>query len=105
MSIQCQSSNDMISFLHCHPCTLPSSGFPSNTATTCPPSPILTLWDPRCALMICVRHCHPNPSLRFGTPLCSHDFPPTLPPLIHPHPSLRFCTPMAYHPHTPAAPS
>ncbi|MBW0504608.1 hypothetical protein O181_044323 [Austropuccinia psidii MF-1] len=47
------------------------SQFPSNAATACPPSPILTLLHPCLILML---------------PLQPHDFLPTLPPHIQPHP-------------------
>ncbi|MBW0480466.1 hypothetical protein O181_020181 [Austropuccinia psidii MF-1] len=47
------------------------SKFPSNTATACPPSPILMPPHPRLILML---------------PLQPHDFLPTLPPHIQPHP-------------------
>ncbi|MBW0519522.1 hypothetical protein O181_059237 [Austropuccinia psidii MF-1] len=78
------------------------SQFPSNTATTCPPSPILTL---------------PHPCLILTLPLRPHDFLPTLPPHIQPHPcglpsSCSCCALMIYLRHchhmsllTPTAPS
>ncbi|MBW0473513.1 hypothetical protein O181_013228 [Austropuccinia psidii MF-1] len=55
------------------------SQYASNCATTCPPSPILTL------------------------PQDPQDMPPMLPPNFHPNPSLRFHTPAAYHAYAPAA--